>query len=308
MKGVVIRIYVFLSTIKSNIFQYLSEAIKKKKGNLISTNDVSKQKACKNNAIAQYGTFNDEELISVLCKAGLHNGCILFVHCSFNDLYTFSGSPLNVLSALRKIVGTSGTLLMPTYTTNTFVKPPRLFDVTKEPTYTGLVNELFRRSPGIIRSLHPRHSICGEGPHANDLLLGHERCIHADGFDSPFDRLRQYDNAYILTLGLPPGFLSILHWIEDIDPTLLPFPIHERKPVSCQVRDKDGRIHLVQDWRIMSHFSRRNDFLKISQMLSPSSMRYWTHKGVAIGVYHANSLTEELIKLRDRHIIHYHWQ
>jgi hypothetical protein len=42
-----------------------------------------------------------------------------------------------------------------------------------------------------------------------------------------------------------------------------------------------------------------------SQYLSPSAMRHWTHKGVALGLYPVKTLAGELLVLRDRGIIHY---
>jgi aminoglycoside 3-N-acetyltransferase len=291
--------------IRYPIGQWLPEPVKKCVRYWLNKRKARQRKAAKEAAIAQHGMFGAEELVAVLREAGVQEGCVLFVHCSFNDLYAFSGTSIDVLTVLHTLVGNLGTLLMPAYTTNTFSKPSRLFDAAREPTYTGLVNELFRRSPGVIRSLHPRHSICGKGPLANELLLGHEACIRANGPDSPFDRLRRLDDAYVLTLGLPPGYISILHWVEDLDPTRLPFPIHADEPVLCQVRNIDGRIVVVHDLQVRSNIVARLDYKRLSQYLFPPAMRHWTHKGVALGLYPVKKLSEELLVLRDRGIIHY---
>jgi aminoglycoside 3-N-acetyltransferase len=291
--------------IKYRLGQWLPEPVRKRARRWLNKQKTRRRKAVKEAAIAQYGTFDAEELVAVLREVGVREGSVLFVHCSFNDFYTFSGTSMDVLTVLRTLVGPSGTLLMPAYTTNTFSKPLRLFDTTREPTYTGLVNELFRRSPGVIRSLHPRHSICGEGPLANELLSGHEACIRADGPDSPFDRLRQRDDAHVLTLGLPPGYLSILHWVEDLDPSKFPFRVHADEPILCQVRDMNGSMAVVQDWQIINNVAARLDYEGISQYFSPAAMRHWTHKSVALGLYHVKTLTGELLVLRDRGIIHY---
>lgn len=292
--------------IRHHIGKWLPKPVKARLRYWLNKHEARQRQAVKETAIARYGTFDGEELVAVLREAGVHDGDALFVHCSFNDLYTFSGSSMDVLTALSDLVGKSGTLLMPAYTTNAVSKPPRLFDVIREPTYTGLVNELFRRSPGVIRSLHPRHSICGKGPMADALLSGHETCVRADGPDSPIDRLRRLDNAHILTLGLPRGYIPLLHWLEDLAPEKLPFPVHADEPVICQVQDINGRISVVYDWQMMSNVAARFDYEWFSQYLSSTAMRYWMHKGVALGLYPAKKLSEELFALQSRGIIHYH--
>lgn len=293
------------ATIRNHIGEVLPEAAKKRIRYRLNKREARQRKASKKAAIGQHGMFDGKELTAVLHEAGLPKGGVLFVHCSFNDLYTFAGTPIDILTALRRLVEPSGTLLMPAYTSKECSKPPLLFDVTREPTNTGVVNEIFRRSPGVTRSLHPRHSICGEGPMAEELLAGHELCVRADGPDSPFDRLRRRDDAHILTIGLPPGYVSILHWVEDLDPTRLPFPVHEDNPIPCRVRDTNGRIAVVLDRRVRKNVAVRVDFAGFSRYLSPNAMRYWKHKGVALGLYPVKTLAGELLALRDRGIIHY---
>jgi aminoglycoside N3'-acetyltransferase len=258
-------------------------------------------------AIAKYGTFGALELTRVLRESGIQEGDVLFVQISFNDLYTFSGSPFNpmsILSALRDTIGAKGTLLMPAYTLYARDTKSVIFDPTHEPTYTGLVNELFRRIPGVIRSIHPRHSICGHGPMAFQLLNGHEKCIRADGPDSPFDRMRYLPNAKILTLGLPPGFLSFLHWLEDIEPEKLPFPIHEQFPIKRQVKCPDGSIVSTLDYIVKPEIAARVYYNQIAKNLSSNASQFSTYKGVNINTYPMKPLAEELLALRDRGITH----
>jgi len=258
----------------------------------------------KESAIAKYGVFNDAELCKVLKDMGIQEGDILFVQTSFNDLYTLDTTPMELIKALRSSVGTTGTLLMPAYTA-----PPNdtnwIYDPVRESTYTGIVNEIFRRLPGVIRSLHPRHSIAGIGPHAESILSNHEKCIRADGEHSPFDKLRYLNNAKILTLGLPVGFVSFLHWVEDLDPGRLPFPVHERSPRIYQYRVDHSRIEKIEDYRVQRKISRLVDYPRIAQYLSASAMLYRDYKGIKIGLYPLDRLSQELILLRDRGVIHY---
>jgi aminoglycoside 3-N-acetyltransferase len=250
--------------------------------------------------IERHGTFTTEELMIACHMAGVREGCVLFVQCSYNDLLTYSGTPYDLLNGLRELVGPEGTLLMPAYSNNMGETSSRPFDVLREPTYTGILPELFRREEGVIRSLHPRHSICGLGPHAMDLLAGHEDCVYADGPDSPFDRMRRLDGAKSICLGMRPGFHSFVHWVEDIEPDKFPFPAHEG-PFVCLLRDANGK-------EIQRPFYRRpdgqlNQDTLIGKNLGPDAMRVLQFHGVSICFYTWPALATELLALRDRGIV-----
>lgn len=212
---------------------------------------------------------------------------------------------MELIGTLLKVIGDKGTLLMPAYTNNSLETPPRLFDVCNEPTYTGLVNEIFRRSPGVFRSLHPRHSICGIGPNAKNLLAGHERSIRADGPNSPFDHLRKRSDSFFLTIGLPKGFLSFLHWVEDFEPEKLPFQIHEDQHVNCWVQNYSGEEFEVSDWLLKPKIAASLSLKRVFKHISSDSMRFQSYKGIKFGFYPAKKLAEELIFLRNKGIIHY---
>jgi aminoglycoside N3'-acetyltransferase len=229
----------------------------------------------------------------------------MLVQCSLNDMPTFDGKPGALLAMLDRLVGPTGTLLMPAYSTPEALGPDQVFDPAAAPTYTGITNEIFRRSPGVLRSLHPRHSICARGPLAGSLLAGHELCAYADGSGSPFDRLRAVEGACILTLGLPPAFVSFLHWVEDVEPDRFPMPIHGARPVGRRVRRADGQVIDILDHELRDGIAGRMALSRVAQRLSPQAMRIIPFKGVTLGVYRIGPLADELIALRDQGIVHY---
>jgi len=222
------------------------------------------------------------------------------VQCSYDDLLTYKGTPDQLLNGLRALAGPEGTLLMPAYTKNMSETPCRPFDVSREPTYTGILPELFRWEEGVIRSLHPRHSICGLGPLAAELLAGHEDCVYADGPNSPFDRIRRIHGAKSLCLGLPPGFNSFVHWVEDIEPEKYPTTVHEG-PLDCLLRDANG----TELWRPFYRRSRgqTNQYSLIGKNLGPDAMRVLQFHGVSLCLYTWPALSTELLALRGRGIV-----
>jgi aminoglycoside 3-N-acetyltransferase len=250
---------------------------------------------------SRHGTFTAPQLVGACRDAGIHPNGILFVQCSYNDLLTYNGTPYELVSALRELAGPRGTLFMPAYSTNMDETPCRPFDVLREPTYTGVIPELFRREEGAVRSLHPRHSLCGLGPRAEEFLSGHEDCVYADGPDSPFDRLRRLE-AKALCLGMAPGFISFVHWVEDIAPEKYPISAHDG-PHDCLLRDRHGR-ELCRPFYRRTPGQRKREKL-VGQSLSPDSLKKLSFHGIPVCIYTWPKLAVELLALRDRGIVYY---
>jgi len=272
---------------------------------LLRKRRAARMKAATTLATSTHGKVASTELARFLHESGIAEGDILFFQCSFNDLYTFDGSPLALIQLLRNLIGTSGTLLMPAYT-HVPASGSQPFRPAEDATYTGIVGEIFRRSPGVIRSLHPRHSICGLGPMAEQLLAQHQSCARADGPDSPFDRLRRFPEAKILTLGMPRGYISFLHWVEDFEPEKLPLVVHRAAPITCSIEMPDGKLLPVQDLQARADTAARLSIDRLFTRVSADACRYMHFKGIAIGIYPMVALARELLALRDDGLIHYH--
>lgn len=251
--------------------------------------------------IAAHGTFSVDQLVAACRAAGIRRNSVLFVQCSYDDLPTYQGTPYGLLTGLRELVGPSGTLLMPAYSTNMQSTPCRPFDVLREPTSTGIISELFRREEGVVRSLHPRHSLCALGPRAEELLAGHENCVYADGIDSPFDRLRRLE-AQSLCLGMAPGFTSFIHWVEDIEPEKYPIRAHEG-PYECMLTNHCG-TELRRPFYRRTAGQRKREKL-IGKSLGPEALQKLSFYGVSLCIYSWPALARELLALRDQGIVYY---
>lgn len=71
-----------------------------------------------------------------------------------------------------------GLLLLPTHTWKTINAENPVFDVDNEPACVGILPNLFLKRPGVIRSLHPTHSMAGYGKDAASYLDGKKCAIH----------------------------------------------------------------------------------------------------------------------------------
>ena len=71
-----------------------------------------------------------------------------------------------------------GLLLLPTHTWKTINAENPVFDVDNEPACVGILPNLFLKRPGVIRSLHPTHSMAGFGKDAESYLAVKKCAIH----------------------------------------------------------------------------------------------------------------------------------
>jgi aminoglycoside 3-N-acetyltransferase len=130
-----------------------------------------------------------DSLAKELAACGLAAGQTVVVHSSMSKIggYIVGGAE-GVIRALMKVLTEDGTLMMPTHTTeNTdpanWRNPPvpeSYWPVIREhaPAYDpritktrqmGVIPELFRTWPGVLRSAHPVGSFAAWGKHAHEL-------------------------------------------------------------------------------------------------------------------------------------------
>src|SRR5438067_1786985 len=168
-------------------------------------------------------TLSESAFITLLEELGIVSGATALVHSSMEEISRRvpSMTAIRVVKILQELVGADGTLVMPTFPflgkQLHYVETGRKFDVMRTPSQVGLITEVFRRMPGVVRSMHPTHPFAAWGRHAEDLTNAH----HLGGtFDaqSPIFRLQEYDG---LVLGLGTGLrdsFTILHVAEECHP------------------------------------------------------------------------------------------
>jgi aminoglycoside 3-N-acetyltransferase len=122
---------------------------------------------------------------------------------------------------LQHAITDQGVLLMPTFPFTGrqahYIETTDKFDPRRTPSQSGLITEVFRRMPGVARSLHPTHPIAAWGKYAGDLIENHH-LGGAFGSNSPIYRLREYGGLVVgLGTGVRDSF-TILHVAEEIHP------------------------------------------------------------------------------------------
>jgi aminoglycoside N3'-acetyltransferase len=161
-----------------------------------------------------------DELRQRLIGLGVTPGRTIYVHSSWNEFFNVPLRASEVVDLLRDLIGPGGTLAMPAFPIDP--DPSKVFLVDRAPVYTGLLCEIFRRTPDVRRSIHLSSSVCAVGPNADFLIRDHHHTTMPWGKDSPFCRLMEVD-ARILSLGAGFNSLTPLHAAECLLYDEVPF-------------------------------------------------------------------------------------
>ncbi|MEO5331936.1 MAG: AAC(3) family N-acetyltransferase [Magnetococcus sp. YQC-5] len=207
----------------------------------------------------RYG-FGPDELSLALQQLGVAKGDVLMVHSSMDRFEAFTGKTSEILTVLRATVGHAGLLLMPTLpftgTALEWVQSNTLFDVQTTPSRSGLLTELFRRSPDVVRSVHPTHAMAALGERANRFCQDHAICTTPCGIGSPYAKLLE-TNGKILFLGAPLESMTFFHTVEAILEPRMPVSPFTSETFQIQSRTATGDLVTTTTRLFNPELSRR---------------------------------------------------
>ena len=257
-----------------------------------------------------HGTFSAQALRSELERILPSDFEILMVHSSYDGLLPmYKGNVNELLSALLGICGPERTLVMPAFIiggraldTRTYFQA-RPFDIRRTPSEMGLLTEAFRRTPGVMRSLHPTCSICALGPLAAELTTGHHLARTGLGPDSPFGVMTRRTTA-ILGLGVE-YFRCLTHVHTATNELGESFPIKFKKTsTTVTLVDYDG--NRIEHELGLPDRSKKLDLRVLWSLLSKDELVEWRFHGVPMFVLpRAGVVTERLVEAARRGITIY---
>ena len=180
---------------------------------------------------------------------GIKQGMILLVHSSLSAMGWVCGGPVAVIIALQKVLGETGTLVMPTHSTDLsepsqWENPPvpeswwqtiretmPAYDPDLTPTRSmGKIVETFRKQKGVLRSTHPQNSFCASGPQASHIVSNHSLAF---GFGEHSPLAKIYDlNGFVLLLGVGHSSNTSVHLAEYRADFPIKCVVQEGAPVS----------------------------------------------------------------------------
>ncbi len=219
--------------------------------------------------------YTKSDLIQHIQAAGIKPHDTLLIHSSMKAIGSVDGGADTVLDAFSEHLK-PGLLVFPTHTWEQINEDYSIFDPATEPSCVGILPELFRKRPGVIRSWHPTHSVGALGEDAAAFTAGEERS------QTPLPRQgcwgKLYDrNAKILFLGAPLTTNTILHGVEEWNE--VPNRLSEKYQV-LTIRTPEG--HLIHQ-TMRRHSSPVNDISSHYGKIEQPMLKLGIAKKVRIG-------------------------
>lgn len=185
----------------------------------------------------QTGTgLKKDEIIKGLGRVGLKRGDVALIHTAMRTFGHIDGAGPTVVDALLEVLGSSGTLVAPTFTFSHEAEDDPIIDPERDRSEMGAITEAVRTHPEALRSVAYRHSFAAIGRRASVIT-------EVDPALSPFDIRSSFGvmlalDAQVVLLGMTYSSSTSHHfaeWLCDVS-------YRRKNPLVVKVRRPDGSI------------------------------------------------------------------
>ncbi len=206
--------------------------------------------------------YSKEVLIQQLEQMGLLHTDTVLIHSSMKSIGAVDGGADAVLDVWQEYFR-DGLLLLPTHTWANVNADNPVYDPVHTESCVGLLTNLFRKRPGVVRSLHPTHSVAAWGKAAEIYTAGEEYCNTPCTPGGCYDRLRHV-NGKILLVGVGHERNTFIHSVEEV--LNIPNRLAD-KPMELYINMPDGSRQMVY---MRKHYNAQQphiseDFVKMNQ-------------------------------------------
>ena len=238
--------------------------------------------------------LDHDKILRVLASFGESHSDILLVHSSLSACGYISGGPATVVKALRSWVPKTTLLAMPTHTWSypTQSEEAPIYDPQLTQSLVGAITDFFWREQGVVRSLHPSHSLACQGPGSDYFCREHELRETPCGAGTPYERMVE-SNASVLMFGARLDSYTLFHTAEDA--ARLPY-LYLPGQINLKTKRADGTVLDVRSRRqnmgIARRFSETADWLEQEGLL----VRRRLGKGELLFIPRADHLHDRVVK------------
>ena len=157
--------------------------------------------------------YTKSDILHALAGMQIDPRGTVLIHSSMKAVGAVENGADTVLDACIEYMR-PGLLVFPTHSWSEENLADNVYDPRTEPSCVGILTNLFLRRPGVMRSLHPTHSVGVLGKDAEAFIAGEEQC------DTPCPRTgcwgRLYDSrAQIVFLGCSLKKNTFIHGVEE---------------------------------------------------------------------------------------------
>jgi len=224
---------------------------------------IFKKKLGFNKEINQKLNLSASDWRQLFLEANIKKTDTVFLRTTFSCANSFEGGAIAFVDFLKEYFGKEGNIVLSSYT---FDKSPLMylsenpiFDVNKSPGRLSLFNEIFRTSRGVLRSIHPTHSLCAFGKNAAYIVQDHEInkfCYHDA---SPFTKLYELD-AKEISIGVRPASISF-HYIEQFSNSYKYLFKELSYPIMCRLKINNKIV--FKEFQVVDSFRNLEDNYKV---------------------------------------------
>jgi aminoglycoside N3'-acetyltransferase len=248
--------------------------------------------------VRRFHAFTPDDLLAALRRLGIERGDVVIAHTSFARFAGFRGGVADAIRTLQAAVGEEGALLIPTLPFDgaaiDYVTSGAVTDVARTPSRMGFITEVFRRLPGVTRSIHPTHPIAIWGKDAAAIAAGHHAAASPCGAGTPFDRLLKRKGK-ILLAGVSIRSMTFYHCVEELLEPEMPFSPFTTTWFETTAKGPDGAIHATRMRLFEPTVSARRD---CELMIEPLKRHgFWREARVGrldLVVLHATEVVDTL--------------
>jgi aminoglycoside 3-N-acetyltransferase len=224
--------------------------------------------------------------------ASLHNGVsallemlavprqrLLYIQASADWIQRAGFGAAETLAALREWTADGGTLVMPSYPFHSmhveYLESGAVFDVRRTPAGIGLLPEMFRRTPGAVRSLDPDFCVTAFGAEAEAIAGGEPSAPDPFGPESSYQRMLDR-HATLVGLGVSLNTNSFMHVIDSRAQAGYPSPVYDDRAFAMTVIDASGASREVARTALRPRFQQDTAPSEINAEMQPSDQAFAT--------------------------------
>ncbi|MDX6532176.1 MAG: aminoglycoside 3-N-acetyltransferase [Blastocatellia bacterium] len=260
--------------------------------------------------VASLQPLTEEDFREILANdLNLNQGDLVYVHSGMDGL-NLAFPFYRILFLIREIIGTSGTVLFPTYPNHRissyeYLHQGKVFDVRRTPSYTGILTEFARRQRGAIRSLHPTKSVCAIGPAAAEITATHHLSPYPYDTCSPYYKLIE-GGGKIVGLGATTNYISFGYCVDDAWKEKFPVRVYHNEILEAPCINYQGERVIVRTYaHDMSRVVHPDMPAWFQKYVSAEACRDLMVRGMRFFRADAPKLFAEMMELAERDIIAY---
>ena len=213
----------------------------------------------------EYKKFNFFDLTDDFKRLGIKKSDSVLIHSSMKSIGEVEGGADTVLDVFCNYLAENGNIALPSHSWANMSEEHNIFDPEKEPSCVGILPEIFRKRKGVLRSLHPTHSIAVMGKDMEYFIRGEHLIDTPCGRAGCWGKLLDMDFK-IIFLGCETDRNTFLHGAEEwLDvPDRMTEEYHKFKILMPDetLFDRDMKRHYNKNGNISDNYSRIQPYMQ----------------------------------------------